>query len=156
MSKSVLITGCSSGGIGYALAQSFQRRNLVVFATTRDLSKMVGLKDLPNLHLLSLDVTDPYSIADAVEAVKQVTGGPLDYLVNNSGRGYWMPALDTDIEEGKRLFDVNFWGPLRVTQALSPLLVAAKGTVVNIGSINGYLNVPYAGKSILYTCLTPS
>jgi short-subunit dehydrogenase len=48
VNKSVLVTGCSAGGIGYALAEQFQKRGLTVFATTRTISKMDGLKDLPN------------------------------------------------------------------------------------------------------------
>ncbi|KAF2194252.1 oxidoreductase [Zopfia rhizophila CBS 207.26] len=147
MPKSVLITGCSAGGIGFSLAKSFQNRGVTVFATARDLSKMSGLEKLPNIVLLPLDVTSPSSIADVVEAVKAKTGGKLDYLVNNSGRQYVMPALDADIEEGKRMFDVNFWGVLRMIQAFSELLVESKGTIVNIGSIAAYLHSPYSSMS---------
>jgi NAD(P)-dependent dehydrogenase (short-subunit alcohol dehydrogenase family) len=113
---------------------------------------MSSLSDLPNVHLISLDVTSPASIADAFSAVKAKTGGKLDYLVNNAGRGYSMPALDVDIEEGKRLFDTNFWGVLRMVQAFSPLLMEAKGTVVNIGSIVAYLHCPLTSK--FFICLS--
>ena len=61
----------------------------------------------------------------------------LDVLVNNSGRGYVIPALDADMEEARKVFDVNFWGVLAVTQAFSPLLLEAKGTILNIGSVVG-------------------
>lgn len=84
--KTVLITGCSEGGIGDALAQSFHRKGLRVFATARNVSKIEHLKKL-GLDILSLDVTDPTSIKMAVEAVTLETGGTLDYLVNNSGAG---------------------------------------------------------------------
>ncbi|RVX68759.1 hypothetical protein B0A52_07645 [Exophiala mesophila] len=141
--KTVLITGCSEGGIGYALAVAFAKRQLNVFATARDLTKMQSLSKYSNITLLALDVTDPTQIATVVEQVSTKTGGTLDYLVNNSGVLYIMPALDSDIEEGKKMFEVNFWGVLRMTQAFSPLLVAAKGTVVNIGSLLGYLYNPY-------------
>lgn len=144
--KSVLITGCSAGGIGYSLAQEFQSHGLTVFATARTLSKISNLEKLSNVTLLPLDVTSASSIAAAVEAVKAKTGGKLDYLVNNSGRTYCMPALDVDIEEAKLLFDVNVWGVLAMVQAFAPLLIEAKGTLVNIGSIVAYLNVPYGSK----------
>ncbi len=141
--KSVLITGCSIGGIGSALAESFQKRNLQVFATARSLSKMSHLENLPNVTLLALDVTSSSDITKAVELVKSKTGGTLDYLVNNSGAQYSCPTLDVDITEAKGMFDVNFWGVLAVTQAFAPLLIAAKGTLVTIGSINAVLNVPW-------------
>jgi 1-acylglycerone phosphate reductase len=144
--KSVLITGCSAGGIGYALAQQFQKRGLTVFATARSLSKMEGLKALQNTVLLSLDVTSPSDIASAVSEVKARTGGKLDYLVNNSAQAIFVPALDQDIDEGKEMFDVNFWGTLRMIQAFAPLLIEAKGTVANIGSINGILHPPFSSE----------
>ena len=144
--KSVLITGCSAGGIGSALAEAFQKRNLHVFATARTPSKMSHLEKLPNVTLLTLDVTSASSIAAAVEAVRAKTGGKLDYLVNNSGRGFVMPTLDVNMEEAKRIFDVNFWAVLAVTQAFAPLLIAAQGTIVNISSLIGHLNVVWMGE----------
>ncbi|KAH8882251.1 putative hydroxybutyrate dehydrogenase [Thozetella sp. PMI_491] len=141
--KSVLVTGCSPGGIGYAIAQEFQRRGLLVFATARNTPDISSLSELPNVQLLALDVTSPSTIASAVEQVKHRTGGRLDFLFNNSGQQYYMPALDVDIEAGKRMFDVNFWGVLRMVQAFSPLLVEAKGTVVEMGSVAGLFSVPF-------------
>lgn len=143
--KSVLITGCSAGGIGSALVQAFQKRNLQVFATARSLSKMAHLSKLPNVTLLQLDVTSAAEIAKAVEFVKNATGGSLDYLVNNSGVSYVCPTIDINMEEAKAMFDVNFWAVLAVIQSFSPLLIAAKGTIVNIGSINSALNPPWMG-----------
>ncbi|PQE19322.1 hypothetical protein CJF31_00009412 [Rutstroemia sp. NJR-2017a BVV2] len=154
--KSVLITGCSAGGSGSALAEVFQKRGLHVFATARTLSKMSHLNDLPNVTLLELDVTSSQSIAAALEAVKTQTDGKLDYLVNNAGQSMVMPALDADIEEAKKLFDVNFWGVIAMTQAFAPLVIAAKGTVVNICSISGYVNAPWMSKWNSYSTLAVS
>ncbi|KAF2878525.1 oxidoreductase [Massariosphaeria phaeospora] len=145
MPKSVLITGCSTGGIGYDLAVAFQKRGLVVFATARKTSKMVELEKLPNLHLLALDVTSDSSINEACAQVKTQTDGKLDYLVNNAGRGYVFPLLDADIEEGKKMFDANLWGVLKMIQVFSPLLIDTKGTVVNIGSLSASLYFPWSG-----------
>jgi len=92
--QSVLVTGCSEGGIGYALVLEFQRRGVHVFATARNLSKMSSLQGLPNVTLLSLDVTSSSSIAQAVEKVAAHQNGRLDYLINNSGSQYVMPILD--------------------------------------------------------------
>ncbi|KAK7186789.1 hypothetical protein DPSP01_001139 [Paraphaeosphaeria sporulosa] len=144
MAKAVLITGCSDGGIGHALAKSFAQRGLTVFATARLVSNITGFEQFPSIHLLQLDVIDPNSIKAAVEAV-EARSGRLDYLVNNAGRGYFMPAMGADIEESKKVYEVNFWGPLRTTQAFMPLLIASKGSIVNIGSIVGYFSQPYIG-----------
>jgi 1-acylglycerone phosphate reductase len=143
--KSVLITGCSLGGIGSSLAIAFQKHNLHVFATARSLSKMEHLRDLPNITLLSLDVTSSVSISSAVEAVKTATGGTLDYLVNNAGVSYFMPMIDVSISEAKRAFDTNFWGAVAMNAAFAPLVIAAKGTIVNGSSINSVLVVPWMG-----------
>ncbi|KAK9482080.1 hypothetical protein V1527DRAFT_477521 [Lipomyces starkeyi] len=141
--KSVLITGCSDGGIGSALAHAFQSRGLHVFATARTLSKMSQLAQLSNVTLITLDVTKISSIASAVEIVKSKTGGTLDYLVNNSGVGYVTPTLDIDIDVAKGLFDVNVWGVLAVTQAFASLVIAANGSIVNISSAGGCLYPPW-------------
>jgi len=84
--KTVLITGCSLGGIGDALAQSFHRKGLRVFATARDLSKVQHLKEM-GMTVLPLDIVDSLSIKTAVESVKEATSGTLDVLVNNAGIG---------------------------------------------------------------------
>jgi 1-acylglycerone phosphate reductase len=82
--KSVLITGCSAGGIGDALAQAFHRAGCRVFATARNLSKIEHLKEM-GMEVVVLDVVDPVSIKTAVDEVKAATGGTLDIPVNNSG-----------------------------------------------------------------------
>ena len=146
--KTVLVTGCSAGGIGSALVEAFQLRGLHIFATARSRAKMNHLETLANVTLLILDVTNPADIASAVETISQRTDGRLDYLVNNAGQSYFIPILDTDIEETKKMFNVNFWGALALTQACAPLLTAAKGTIVNIGSISGHVNVPWMGNCI--------
>lgn len=146
--KTVLITGCSAGGIGFELARAFQKQGLHVFATARSLSKLSELKTLPNVTLFTLDVVSSDSIAAAVEEVKAKTGGKLDYLINNAGMNYYMPALDMRIEEAKRMFDVNFWSVFEMMRAFAPLMIAAKGTIVNIGSVNGYTPLPFTSKCL--------
>lgn len=144
--KSVLITGCSAGGIGSALAEAFQNRNLRVFATARDVSKMSHLKNLPNVTLLTLDPTLESSVRTALETLEAQTGGTLDYLVNNAGQTIIMPTLDFDIETAKQMYDINVWGMVRVTQMLAPCVIAAKGTIVNISSIAPSVNTPWMGE----------
>ncbi|KAK7213781.1 hypothetical protein V2G26_020959 [Clonostachys chloroleuca] len=138
--KSVLITGCSAGGIGAGLAEGFCEKGYHVFATARTTSKISqGLANASNVTVLELDVLKSESIAAAVESVKQKTGGTLDVLINNSGQAAIAPALDVSIEEGKKVFDLNFWAPLAMLQAFSPLLIEAKGCLVNNASCSAYL-----------------
>lgn len=146
--KSVLITGCSAGGIGSALVEAFQKRNLHVFATARDLSKMSHLDKVPNVTLLPLDATSTVSVQTAVHSVRAQTGGTLDYLVNNAGQMIIMPTLDCDIETAKSMYDINVWGMVRVTQEFAPLLIAAKGTLVSISSISTSVTTPWMGESL--------
>ena len=84
--KTVLITGCSEGGIGDALAQEFHLKGLRVFATARNLTKVEHLK-ARGIEILKLDVTSTDSIKTAVAEVEKLTGGKLDILVNNAGMG---------------------------------------------------------------------
>lgn len=84
--KTVLITGCSAGGIGDALAKAFHKKGLRVIATARNVAKVEHLKAL-GLDVIQLDVVDDESIKQTVEKVKAATGGTLDFLVNNSGGG---------------------------------------------------------------------
>lgn len=146
-SESVLITGCSDGGIGSALALTFQQQGFQVFATARDVAKMSDLQDIENVTLLTLDITKPDQIKEVVDTVKEATGGTLDFLVNNAARNHFMPILDEDIDQTKDLFNTNIWGPLAATQAFSPFVIKAKGILVFITSIAGYGNTPWMGKS---------
>lgn len=147
--KSVLITGCSAGGIGHALVHAFQKRNLHVFATARDTSKMSSLERLPNVTILSMDPTSAGSVQEAFETIRGRTEGKLNYLVNNAGQTVIMPTLDFDIEAAKEMFEINVWAVIRTTQVFAPLLIAAQGMIVNISSISAVVHTPYMGESPL-------
>lgn len=146
--RSVLITGCSDSGVGAGLALVFQARGYHVFATTRNPEKMSTLEHLPNITLLQLDVVEPSQIRAAVEAVTAITGGTLSVLINNAARFQLMPLLDDDMEAAKQTFETNVWGPLAVTKAFAPLLIQARGMLVNITTIAGHNPMPYSGKFV--------
>jgi len=148
--RSVLITGCSDGGIGSALALAFSKRGFRVFATARDVENMKELQSRENIVLLLLDILNPKQIKEVVEVVSKDTDGTLDYFVNNAGRTRFMPLLDEDIEAAKKLYDTNVWAPLQLVQAFSPLLIQSKGTIVFNTSVSGYLNVPWQGKTVTF------
>lgn len=59
--------------------------------------------------------------------------------------GHTAPLVDASIAEGRALFDVNVWGLLEVTQAFTPMLIASKGTLVNIGSVVARMPIPLQG-----------
>ncbi|KAF2708915.1 short-chain dehydrogenase/reductase [Pleomassaria siparia CBS 279.74] len=141
--KSVLITGCSANGIGAGLAEVFHEKGYHVFATARTPSKVPPtLSSSANVTVLRLDVVSPESIAAAVESVSKETDGRLDVLINNSGGTLVLPALDIPIEEGKKIFDLNFWAPLAMLQAFAPLLIKSRGCVVNNTSANAVCPMP--------------
>lgn len=140
MPKSVLITGCNPGGIGNSLAREFHAHGLHVFATARSTSSITDLASL-GIETLSLEVTSLDSITAALQTITTKTGGTLDILVNNAGRNYTVPALDVEIDEIRSTFEVNLFAVMRMCQAFAPLLIAAKGTIVQIGSLAGVM--PY-------------
>ena len=150
--KSVLITGCSTSGIGWTLAKHFHQQGFYVFATARDVTRIDNL-NLSDIEILELDVTVPKAIAQCKETVAKRTSGRLDVLVNNAGVEFNCPLLDTDLEEAKKLFDVNVWGPLAMVQAFAPLLIKARGVVFNQGSIDGVLNMVWAGRFFIPQCV---
>jgi NAD(P)-dependent dehydrogenase (short-subunit alcohol dehydrogenase family) len=119
-----------------------------VYATARNPTRIdESLSKRPRVCALALDVTDAQQIAQVAAQVASETAGRLHVLINNAGGNYTMPVMDAYIEESKKLFDTNVWGAVRVTQAFSPLLVNARGTVVNLSSIAGVLNTPFMGMS---------
>ncbi|KAH8810852.1 hypothetical protein F5884DRAFT_819355 [Xylogone sp. PMI_703] len=123
MTKTALITGCSEGGIGDAIAQEFYRRGVRVYATARSLEKISHLNDM-GIEVFELDVTSDPSTASAVETLTALTGGKLDFLVNNSGRGHTSPLLDINLQTARDTFDLN-------------VISVLAGKIINIGSIGG-------------------
>ncbi|KEF59297.1 oxidoreductase [Exophiala aquamarina CBS 119918] len=144
--KTVLITGCAAGGIGNSLALGFHKRGFRVFATARSLAQLTGLAD-QGIETLELVVDNDESILATHLAVENLTQGRgLDFLINNAGVSYVMPAIDVDVEDAKKIFNVNFFAIVRLCQVFAPLLIQAKGTIVMIGSLAGV--IPYVFGSI--------
>ena len=163
--KTVLITGCSEGGIGAALAAEFARRGCRVFATARNLDKLEALTKEQHsagggtITPLQLDVTSDPSIAECVAAVdKALTSAAgetegLDILVNNAGINYIMPFADASVTDLRRVIDTNVVGAFAVTHGFLPLLVRSskrskgKGgggaVVASVGSVNEIFHPPY-------------
>ncbi|KAI1314093.1 hypothetical protein F5Y03DRAFT_336103 [Xylaria venustula] len=142
----VLITGCGAGGLGFALCLAFAEAGYFVYATVRDPTKAEVLARLPSCEVIALDVSSKPSIDGCVSKIRQKTQGRgLDVLVNNAGIGLTAPLLDTSIDDARQVFDVNVWGMLAVTQACAPLLIKAKGVILNISSVAGAVRLAWQG-----------
>jgi short-subunit dehydrogenase len=142
MTKTIFITGCSSG-IGKALAVEAKRQGYRVFATARKEADLATLQQL-GFETIALEMTDPDSVQQAVAQLQQ-HAGQLDILVNNAGFGAIGPVLDAGVEALRQQFEVNVFAVMDLTQACLPLLLQSKGLVVNIGSVSGVLTTPFAG-----------
>jgi NAD(P)-dependent dehydrogenase (short-subunit alcohol dehydrogenase family) len=139
--KVVLVTGCSTG-IGRALCGLLAEKGWAVVATARDPR---SLSALPVAMRLPLDVTDRASIGEAVAAAIS-RFGRIDALVNNAG--YAMRAAVEEIPEGemRKMFDVNVFGLIAVTQAVLPTMrKGGGGRIVNLSSISGRFSQPANG-----------
>ncbi|CAO1619134.1 unnamed protein product [Parajaminaea phylloscopi] len=143
--KVVLISGCSTG-IGRALALEFAAyrggRTFHVFATAR---KIDAIRDLPSsIERVSLDVTDDESTRACVRSVIDQVGH-IDILVNNAGINTGVgPSVEVDLDRFRQTFDANFFGLIRLTQAVAPhMMDRRQGSIINIGSTVGLVPLPY-------------
>jgi NAD(P)-dependent dehydrogenase (short-subunit alcohol dehydrogenase family) len=141
--RSALITGAATG-IGEALAVRLQREGWLVFAAYRN-SRPDRARwfDAENVMAVPCDVTQPDQVAAAANTIGERTGGRLDLLVNNAGYSPHEGVIEAaDMAEYRRAFEVNFWGPIHVVQAMMPLLRACQGRIVNSTSSSVYLTIP--------------
>lgn len=142
----VLITGASRG-IGYETAKLLASEGYIVYGGVRDISSfdsvsIVQQSSLKNFYVVELDVTDQKSIDLAVEKIF-ANEGRLDVLVNNAGIMIYGSVENVTIEEAKKLFDVNFFGVMRVTQAVLPAMRAQNaGRIIQISSRSGFRPLP--------------
>lgn len=141
--RPVLVTGASSG-IGNCVAKHLAERGCLVYGTVRNDRAAADLRKIDNVVPLRCDVTKPAEIAAAVRTVTSAGHG-LYGLVNNAGLGDLGMLSTWTEEEMLRIFDVNVFGPHRVTNAFLPLLLASHGRIVNIGSQGGILAKKYYG-----------
>jgi NAD(P)-dependent dehydrogenase (short-subunit alcohol dehydrogenase family) len=133
----VLVTGASRG-IGKAIAQKFVQAGYQVFRTTRQASP-VGTGD----GVLRLDVQDEESIEKCVNAVL-AQAGRIDFLINNAGINIYGAIEEVSLAQIKAVFETNFFGIVRMTQAVLPTMRRqASGRVINIGSLAGFVPMPY-------------
>ncbi len=140
--KVALVTGVSSG-IGRAIATLLLGRGFRVFGTMRRPSESNGR--LADMVVLRLDVRDEDSVRSCVRTVHDETGR-IDALVNNAGYTLIGSLEETSMEEAKEVFETNFFGVLRTSQAVLPIMRKQRhGRIANISSVVGFLPAPYWG-----------
>ena len=139
----ILVTGCSSG-IGRATALALAKRGHRVFASARNRNDLAELERRDNLATVALDVTDPATIAAAVETVLS-RAGRIDVLVNNAGYGQYGAVEEVTTDEWRAQFEVNLFGSVAVTQAVLPAMRRQRrGTIINVSSVAGKVSIPFA------------
>jgi NAD(P)-dependent dehydrogenase (short-subunit alcohol dehydrogenase family) len=140
------ITGCSTG-FGRELARHALERGYRAVVTARDPATIADLAAGHETHalVLGLDVVDPDQIATSVAAA-EARFGRIDVLVNNAGIGYFGAIEESEDEEVRRMFEVNFWGLANMTRAVLPgMRERWTGHIVNISSMGGVRGAPAVG-----------
>jgi NAD(P)-dependent dehydrogenase (short-subunit alcohol dehydrogenase family) len=140
--KVALVTGVSSG-IGRVTAGLLARSGFRVFGAFRGNPEAKKVSE--EVELVCVDVRDEASVRSCVQAVLD-RAGRIDALVNNAGYTLIGSLEETGIEEAKQLFETNFFGVLRMTQAVLPFMRDQRsGRIANIGSVVGLVPAPYQG-----------
>ncbi|MEA3373167.1 MAG: SDR family NAD(P)-dependent oxidoreductase [Campylobacterota bacterium] len=145
MRSSILITGCSPGGIGYATAHALKARGYRVFATARHIEVVEQLKE-EGFDAYRLDVTDIHSMEKAVEHLLKVTGGTLDALFNNAGYGQPGAVEDISTETLREQFETNVFGLHELTRRVTPIMRRqGHGRIIQHSSVLGLISLRFRG-----------
>ncbi len=140
------ITGCSTG-FGRELAKQTLAKGFNVVVTARKSADVVDIvAAYPETALsISLDVTVPQQIKDAVQtAITRF--GRIDVLVNNAGIGYFAAVEESEEEEVRRMFEINFFGLAHMTNEVLPYMrKQSSGHILNVASIGGLRSFPAVG-----------
>lgn len=132
MKKTVLITG-ANGGLGLSLVKLFLKNDFTVFATDIRLERLEALPPNESLQLFHLNITIPAEAKTVLEKISTVTDR-LDLLINNAGVIDFYPLSENDPEKTLEIIKINAWGSLVMVHECLPLLINAKGRVMQISS----------------------
>ncbi len=147
MNKTALVTG-SSSGIGFETALALSAKGYKVYASMRNLEKKQDLLQAAEasslrLQVIGMDVTSAHSVEAAVAGVLNQEGR-IDILINNAGAGLAKTTENITEEEMKWVMDVNYFGVVRTTKAVIPVMrQQGGGHIINISSIGGLVGQPF-------------
>ena len=137
----VLITGASSG-VGQSTARLFAQGGYRVFGSTRNPSRAVAI---PGVEMVALDVRGDDSVQGCVDAVSS-RSEHIDVLINNAGYELAGALEELSIEEAKTQFETNFFGVVRMVNAVLPLMRRQRnGRIINVSSLTGLTAAPFLG-----------
>jgi short-subunit dehydrogenase len=138
MKQTILVTGASSG-FGLLVANTLHESGYMVIGTSRDPEKYQS--KLP-FKLLQLDIADDPSIESFGKKLFSEIKS-LDVLINNAGFYLSGLAEETTIAQGKKQFETNFWGTVKLTNELLPYFRKQRyGKIITVGSIMGLISLP--------------
>lgn len=144
--RTCFVTGAATG-IGRALVERLDREGWQCFAGyNRQPPDALLAACSDRVRAVQCNITDDASVTSAFQEIAQAIGeGSLDLLVNNAAStgGAGGGVENVDIDRFKDLFEINLWGPIRVTQAALPLIRRSQdGRIINVGSASQYLTIP--------------
>ncbi len=151
--KTLILTGASRG-IGHAAVKRFSSAGWRVITCSRHgFPENCPWEAGPEDHI-QIDLSDPQNVVEGIAEMCErlkAQGSRLDALVNNAAispkdsKGERLPAMGTDIDDWKTVFQVNFFAPIMLARGLVGELKKATGSVVNVTSIAGSSVHPFAG-----------
>ena len=148
--KVAVVTG-SSSGIGLETSLTLAENNFRTYATMRNLDKASNIlepakKKNLSIEVAKLDVTDDFSVHQAIQSIAEKEEGQIDLLVNNAGYTQLGAAEDLSSEEIEAQFNTNVFGIFRTIREVVPIMrrQTTRGAIINIGSANGFFGVPCA------------
>jgi len=140
-----LVTGASSG-IGRATAAKLAEQGFQVIAAARRMERLEQLaREVKGIIPRQVDLADPEDVENFCRYIGELDD-PVGVLVNNAGYSIRGALEDVIIDAARRLYQVNVFSLMRVTQACLPgMRKMRKGTVVNLSSVVGKLAFPLSG-----------
>ena len=150
MTKSIVITGCSTG-FGRATALRLAQKGWQVFATVRREADAANLSEEAaatgcdwRLAPTLCDITVASSVAELARTLEE-RAPKLDALLNNAGTSFSGPLETISLDDVRAQLELNTIGHLVMIQTLLPLLKAGKGTIINVSSVGGRMTFPVNG-----------
>ncbi len=148
--KNVIITG-SSNGFGLKAAKDFADKGYQIFATMRNptgknaVSKAELESHSTQIKVVDMDVTSDASVKEAMSTILAEAGN-IDVLINNAGIMYLGITEAFSVEQAKFQMETNYFGAIRVMQAVLPAMrKAGSGLIINTSSLVGRMSPPFFG-----------